>query len=172
MLVGIISDVHDNLRHLNKAIRYFNDKHIDILLHCGDWDMPFTIEIYKELKCPIKGVLGNGDPDIEKFQYQLQNKFKDLDLELSERFLDLTLDNKRIGVFHGNDKNLIKVIIESQLFDLFCHGHTHKPKIEKINKTLVVNPGSLVGVYLPDKNAPVTVAIYDSKSNNAETISL
>ena len=103
MLIGIISDVHDNLRHLDKAIQYFNKQNIDILLHAGDWSAPFTLEMYKQLKCPVKGVLGNADPDIEKFKYQLQNLFQGLELELSERFLDLKLDNKRIAVFHGND---------------------------------------------------------------------
>jgi len=130
------------------------------------------MEMYKELRCPIKGVMGNGDADIEKFRYQLQNKFQDLDLELNEIFLDLTLDGKRIAVFHGNDENLNRVVVESQIFDVFCLGHTHQAKIERINKTLVINPGSLVGVYLPDKNSPVTVAIYDTESDKAEIESL
>lgn len=172
MIVGIISDVHNNLRHLDKAITCFRKKKIDILLHCGDWDMPFTLEMYKEFKCPIRGVLGNGDPDIQKFEYQLQNKFQDLDLKLSELFLDLNLDNKRVAVFHGNDESLVKMIIESQMFDLFCYGHTHKPKIERIKRTLIINPGSLVGVYLPDKKFPITVAVYDTRSEKGEIICL
>lgn len=172
MIIGIISDVHDNLRHLDKAITYFNKKKIDILLHCGDWSTPFTMEMYQEFRCPIKGVLGNGDPDIQKFQFQLQNKFQNLDLKLNELFLDLNLDNKRIAVFHGNDENLVKVIIESQLFDLFCYGHTHKPKIEKVKRTMVINPGSLIGVYLPDKNTPITIAVYNTKSEEGELICL
>lgn len=172
MKIGIIADTHDNLRHLDKAIQYFNQEKIGMLLHCGDWIMPFTLEMYEQFNCPIRGVLGNGDPDIQKFQYQLQNKFQDLDLELSERFLDLTLAGKRIAVFHGNDENLIKAIIESGLYDVFCYGHTHQAKIERKNKTLVINPGSLLGVFLPDKNAPITAAIYDTEADKAEIVNL
>jgi len=173
MLLGIISDVHDNLRHLDKAITVFNKRKIDLLLHCGDWNSPFTLEMYSFLKCPIKSVLGNGDPDIQKFEYQLQNKFKDLDLELNERFLDLKVDGKRIAVFHGNDADLINTVIESQLFDVFCHGHDHCPKIEKVKKTLIIDPGSLVGVYLPkERIAPITVATYDTQSDQAEIIEI
>lgn len=172
MIIGIISDVHDNLRHLDKAIARFKKEKIELLLHSGDWTCPFTMGMYRELCLPIKGVLGNGDADIEKFQYQLQNKFQGLDLELSERFLNLSIDNNRIAVFHGNDENLINMIIESQLFDLFCYGHTHKAKIEKIKNTLVINPGQLVGVYFPDKNVPLTIAIYDTGSKKGEIISL
>ena len=141
-------------------------------MHLGDWDAPFTLEMYQGFKCPIKGVLGNGDPDIEKFEYQLQNRFTNLDLELHEIFFDSKLDGKRIGMFHGNDEDLTKIIVESQLFDVFCCGHTHKPLIGKEGKTLVINPGSLVGVYLPNKQAPVTVAIYDTQENKAEIIDL
>lgn len=174
MKIGIISDVHDNLRHLEKAIRFFNKEKIGLLIHCGDWDMPFTMRSYIELKCSIRGVLGNGDPDIQKFQYQLQNLkvLKKLDLSLEYRFQDFTIDNIRFGVFHGDDENLNKCLIESQLFDVLCIGHTHKPKIEKKERTLVINPGSLVGYMYEVKNTPVTVAIFDTDLKKAEIVDL
>ena len=174
MKIGIISDVHDNLRHLNKAIRFFNEKNIGLLIHCGDWDMPFTMRPYAQLKCPIKGVLGNGDPDIQKFQYQLQNLevLKDLDLNLEFRFQDFTVDSIRFGVFHGDDNNLNKCLIESQLFDVLCIGHTHKPAIERNEKTLIINPGSLVGYLYEEGNVPVTIALFDTETKKAEIVDL
>jgi putative phosphoesterase len=172
MLIGIISDTHDNSRHILKAIDCFKKEKVELVLHCGDWIMPFTLELFLELNCPIKGVLGNGDPDIQKFIYQKEKIFKGLDLELHERFLDITLDGKRIAVFHGNSKMLKEVILESQLFDLFCVGHTHIPSLEKTGKTLVLNPGSLVGVHLPEKENPLTVGIYDTKSALGKIVEL
>jgi uncharacterized protein len=172
MLIGIISDVHDNLRHLDIAIKVFNKKKISILIHCGDFDMPFTLESYSDLICPIKAVLGNGDPDIQKFLYQLQNKFKNLKIELSEVFFDLTIDNRRIAVFHGNDSQLLNLLIECNLYDVICYGHTHISKIEKTNKSLMINPGSLIGVFYPKKFTPITIAIYDTQKNTAEIIDL
>lgn len=174
MLVGIISDVHDNLRHLQKTIEFFNEKKIGLLIHCGDWDMPFTLEMYGKLSCPVKGVLGNGDPDIHRFLERMQQDgFRDIDLELHEVFFDFEIGDRRIAVFHGHDKNLTNLIIESQKFDLFCVGHTHKSKIEKVDKTTVVNPGSLVGVYLPDEmKAPITAALYDTETNKVEVVEI
>jgi putative phosphoesterase len=174
MQIGIISDVHDNLRHLNKAINFFNEKKIDLLVHCGDWDMPFTMRSYTQLQCPIRGVLGNGDPDIQKFLYQLQNleALKNLDLKLEFRFCDFTIDNVRFGVFHGDDENLNKCLIESRLFDVLCLGHTHKPSIEKNGKTLVINPGSLVGYTFETGNIPITVALFDTDSKEARLVGL
>lgn len=174
MKIGIISDVHDNLRHLNKAIEFFNKEKIGLLINCGDWDMPFSMRPFASLRCPIKGVLGNGDPDIQKFLYQLQNLevLKNLDLHLSARFLDFTIEGIRFGVFHGDDKNLNNYLIESQMLDVLCLGHTHTPVIEKNGKTLVINPGSLVGYMQDTGNQPVTVAIYDAQIRMAEIVDL
>lgn len=173
MLIGIISDVHDNLRTLDKAIQYFNKSKIELLLHCGDWDMPFTLRMYEELNCPIKGVTGNGDPDIEKFLYALRYKLPNLRAEIKFRFLDLNLDGKRVAVIHGDDDDLNNALIESQLFDVLCLGHTHKAKIERHQKTLVINPGSFVGVYLPEtKTDLISVALYDTETDKAELIDL
>jgi putative phosphoesterase len=174
MLIGILADVHDNLRHLSQAIKFFNKKKIELLIHCGDWDMPFTMRAYTPLKCPIKGVLGNGDPDIQKFLFQLQNHeiLKDLDLELEFRFLDFTVDGIRFGVFHGDDKDLNEFLVESQLLDVLCIGHNHLPEIKQEGKTLVINPGSLVGYFQETGNRPVTVALYDTKTKKAEIVDL
>jgi putative phosphoesterase len=73
MKIGIIADVHDNLRSLNKVLDYLNKQRADLLIHCGDWDMPFTMKAFTRIECPIRAVLGNGDPDIQKFLYQLQD---------------------------------------------------------------------------------------------------
>jgi len=170
MKLGIISDVHDNLRATTKALEFFKKNGIEMLVHMGDWVSPFTMRAFTKIEVPIKSVLGNGDPDIQKFQYQLQNleDLKTLKLDIHERFHDFMFDNKRIAVFHGNDDDLNKFIIESQLFDVFCVGHSHIPKIEKNGKTLIVNSGSMVGWMLDKGDLPRTVAIYDSDLNEAK----
>ncbi|MFA5925480.1 MAG: metallophosphoesterase [Parcubacteria group bacterium] len=174
MKIGIISDVHDNLRHLQKAIEFFNKEKISLLVHCGDWDAPFSLRAYLALKCPIRGVMGNGDPDIQKYLYQLQNieMLKDLDLSLSSRFLEFSIEGIRFGVFHGDDENMNACLTESQMFDVLCLGHTHKPLIGQKGKTLVVNPGSLIGYMAETGIQPATVALYDTATKKAEIIDL
>lgn len=171
MKIGIISDVHDNLRSLSKLISILRDKdRIDLLIHCGDWVMPFTMRTFVELGKPIRGVLGNGDPDIQKFQYQLQNleALKEADIQIKHRFFDTTLDNKRVGVIHGDDDDLNKALIESQLFDVLCVGHTHMPAVKREGKTLIINPGSLVGYMAEKGDVPITYVVYDTSTDTAE----
>jgi len=175
MKVGIISDTHNNLRAVDKALKYLNKKKISLLIHCGDWEMPFTMRVYTQVKCPIKAVLGNGDPDIQKFQYQLQNLdvLKGMDLDIQPELQDFVFDGKRFAVFHGDDHNVNKALVESQMFDVFCVGHNHQPKIEEKGKTLIINPGSFVGFFMEEGGVvPRTLALYDTVKNSAEIINL
>jgi len=61
MLVGIISDTHNNLAGLQKAIRILKEQKIEMLIHCDDWVSPFTLEFFdkqmKDLKFPSKVLL-------------------------------------------------------------------------------------------------------------------
>ena len=173
MKIGIISDVHDNLRTLNRLLKYLKENEkVDMLINCGDWDTPFTMRTYVGFDRPIKGVLGNGDPDIQKFLYQLQNSemLKGIDMQINFRFLDLDIDGKRIGVFHGDEDCLNKVLIESQLFDVLCFGHVHQPSLKQEGKTLIINPGSLIGFMAEKGEVPVTYALYDSQNGKVQIV--
>ena len=174
MKIGIISDTHDNTRSLIEAIEYFNDNNIELVLHCGDWVSPFLLHIFKEkLECPLKGVTGNADPSFLKFKYYYEKlELSEKQIQLSELFLDMEIDGKRIAVNHGQDRQLNKTIIESQLFDVYCIGHTHIQGIKKEGKTLVINPGSLIGYFAEKGNMPRGFAVYDTEKGEAELLDL
>ncbi|MCX7661894.1 MAG: metallophosphoesterase family protein [Candidatus Omnitrophica bacterium] len=61
MRLGIISDTHDNLKKIDKAIKLFNRKKTDYVLHGGDFVAPFSVLRFKNLNCPWEGVFGNND---------------------------------------------------------------------------------------------------------------
>jgi uncharacterized protein len=88
------------------------------------------------------------------------------------------VNNLNIGVYHGTDENLREAAIQSGVYDVFIHGHTHvkrmAQKLIKISgkekKTLVLNPGtahSNFPTFPPDgqqgwiEDTP-TVIIYDT----------
>jgi uncharacterized protein len=174
MKIAIISDVHDHLRLFSKCIDYLNSINIDLLIHCGDWDMAFSMRPLAKANFPIKGVLGNGDPDIEKFFYQLQklDVLKKVNLSLEMEMHDFVIDSKRVCVFHGDDPQVVNLVLQSQYYDLFCVGHTHIYDIKKQGKTLVVNPGSFVGYTYEKGVLPVYCVIYDTQSGDTVKIDL
>jgi uncharacterized protein len=174
MKIAVVSDTHDHMREMAKVIDYLNANNCELLLHCGDWDMPFAMRSVAHAKFPIKSVLGNGDPDILKFLYQLEHilELKDLQISFNERMHDITVDGKRICVFHGNDTDLYNLIVESQLFDVFCTGHDHVASITRKEKTLIINPGSFCGWKYGIGEEPRYIVEYETTSDTARLIDI
>jgi len=173
MLVGIISDTHDNLLGLKKAIQIFKDNKIEILLHCGDWVSPFTLEFFdqemKELNIPIKSVIGNNPGDIKRII--MNNSKMHNPIEWAKRnTLELNIDNKKCIIYHGHDHELLSALIDCQKYDIIFTGHTHNSRNEVIGKTLILNPGSTAYVSEGKIIDKASVAIYNSQTHKAEII--
>jgi len=160
MKIAIISDTHDNLVNLKKAISFINKERIKILIHCGDIFKPET------LKKGLKGYQGKTylifsktDASFSKFP---EDSFKNLPrLKVYEEFGEIKINKRKIAFCHFPE--IAKELARSQKHDLVFYGHTHKPWEEKIGKTRLVNPGNLAGIfYIP------TFAIYDTKTDKLE----
>lgn len=61
MIIGALSDTHDNLPKIEKAVKFFNKKKVDFVLHAGDFVAPFAVDRLNKLSCEWLGVFGNND---------------------------------------------------------------------------------------------------------------
>ncbi len=59
MKIGLISDTHDNIQNIQKAIISFNEKLVRVVIHAGDIVSPEAVEAFDGMK--LIGVLGNND---------------------------------------------------------------------------------------------------------------
>src|SRR5690348_3348677 len=100
MKIGVLSDTHDQYENILKAVKILNDRGVELTIHCGDWISPFSAGFYKDLKSPIKGVFGNNDGD--RFLHPLRAKALGINIEYEERILNLSIDNRKIFVYHGD----------------------------------------------------------------------
>ena len=165
MLIGAISDSHDNLPLIEKAIQILNDQKVGMVLHAGDYVAGFVIPKFKALNCQFIGVFGNNDGDHEL----LKKRFSETtNCTIHDRFAKINLDGYKIALLHGHETELLEAIIESGYFDAVIHGHSHSKGIEQKGKTLTINPGELCG-YLT-KNP--TLAILDTVEQKARIIEL
>jgi putative phosphoesterase len=166
MFIGAISDTHDSLPQIEKAVKFFNDKKVNLVLHAGDYVAGFVVPKLKMLNCPLIGVFGNNDGD----HALLEKRFSETtNCKLRDRFAQITLeDGFRIALLHGHETELLEAIIDSQYFDAVVHGHSHNLTSEKKGKTLSVNPGEACG-YLTGKP---TVAIIDTQKREAQIFEL
>ncbi|MEW6068296.1 MAG: metallophosphoesterase [Nitrospirota bacterium] len=159
MLIGIISDTHDNLVFTKKAVEFFNNKKVEYVIHAGDYTSPFTLKLFKELNCKYLGVFGNNDGDklllLERSAGNIHN----------QPYI-FRLHNRKIIVMH--EHHIIDALADSSHYDLIIYGHTHKPDIRKVKDTLIINPGE-VGAWLYGKS---TVVLMDLEKMEAEIVEL
>ena len=159
MLIGIISDTHDNQDKTRKAIELFNKKGVEYVIHAGDYTSPFTLKLFKELNCRYVGVFGNNDGDklllMERSEGNIYN----------QPYL-FTLLNRKIVVLH--EHHLVDALADSGHFNIIIYGHTHEAVVRKVKSTLLINPGE-AGAWLYGKS---TVALADLEKMEAEIIEL
>lgn len=165
MLIGLMSDTHDNLPQIEKAVKTLNTVKIDLALHAGDFCAPFTISKLKALNCKLIAVFGNNDGDHELLKRHFDET---TNCEIHDRFALVQIDSYKIGLLHGDEPELLFALIGSQHFDTIVHGHSHSKGIEKRGKTLLINPGEVCG-YLTGKS---TIAVLDTATNEVKIIEL
>ena len=165
MIIGAISDTHDNLPQIEKAVKYLNEQKVELVLHAGDYVAGFVVPKLKMLNCKLIGVFGNNDGDHEL----LKKRFSETtNCTIHNQFATVTTDNYKIALLHGTDTELLNAIIDSGYFNAVIHGNSHNKSIDKKGETLAINPGELCG-YLTGKS---TLAILDTQKQEAKIIDL
>jgi len=171
MLVGIMSDTHDCLPLVDKAVKKLEEEKVELVLHAGDYISPFVIPHFKPFKGKFIGVFGNNDGDHEF----LKRRFAEFGLEIRGEFAEVKIDGLRIALLHGGEpggppgaSELLKSLIESECCDVIVHGHVHQAKAYRKGKTLIINPGEVCG-YLTGKS---TIALLNTKTLDVKIIPL
>jgi len=171
LLIGIMSDTHDHLSLVDKAVEKLQQQKVELVLHAGDYISPFVIPHFKPFKGRFIGVFGNNDGDHEF----LKRRFAEFGLDIRGVFAEVKMEGLRIAMLHGGEpggppgaSELLKSLIESECFDVIVHGHVHEARAYKKGKTLIINPGETCG-YLTQKPS---IAVLNTKTLDVKTISL
>jgi len=163
MLIGVISDTHDNLPMIEKAIKRLNAEKVELVLHAGDYVSPFVIPKFKASNARLIGVFGNNDGD----HVSLKKRFSENEnCTIKGRFAEINADGFKIALLHGDETELLNALINSGGFDAVVHGHSHANVSCKNGKTLIVNPGEVCG-YLTGK---ATLTLLDTEKREAKII--
>lgn len=164
MIVGIISDIHDRLPYLKKAVTRLNEKKVELVLCAGDYVAPFVTPYFKVLKAKMIGVFGNNDAE----RQTLKKRFSEIGFDVYGIFRRLEIDGLQIALLHGDESDLFKSVIDLSQFNVVVYGHTHKAEIRWRGEKLIINPGEVCG-YLSEKS---TIAVLDTRSMEAQIIEL
>jgi putative phosphoesterase len=163
MLIAVMSDSHDNIWNLRKAILIIGKEGADMIIHCGDFTAPFMLQELEEAGIPVHGVFGNNDGD----QYLLTK---------------LSLTSLKNVVLHGligevdADGFLIAFTHQGMVgeglastakYKMVCFGHSHVFLEKRIGNTILLNPGEIMG-----KEGNPGFCMVDTVGGNIRRISL
>ncbi|MYC93519.1 MAG: metallophosphoesterase [Caldilineaceae bacterium SB0661_bin_32] len=143
MKVAILSDSHDNIWNLEKALAAVSSEGCDVMLHCGDLVAPFIVaQMAQAFDGPVHVIEGNNDGD-GRLQQQVAAGFPQVTLH--GPYAELELGGRKVALIHYPEP--ARRIAQSGLFDLVCYGHDHQRRHERVGECLLVNPGEVMGRY-------------------------
>lgn len=173
MKICIFSDVHGNLEAFQQLL-HREEGNVEYFIFAGDILGYFhgQREIIHQLAKMKKlyAVMGNHDlyyllgrkneayrrQLVEKYGCSYNSVLSGTELAFLQRlpeYLELRLEDKSIGVFHGGlaDHTEQRIYPDTVLgkemygteYDYLILGHTHYQLFKKAGKTLIINPGSL-----------------------------
>jgi hypothetical protein len=163
MKIGILSDTHDNLPNIRRAVELFAQNGVETLLHAGDFCSPFTLAEFAPLAgrgVRMHAVFGNNDGD----RLMLVRRGEGF-CEFHDGFATVELGGRRIAMMHYPD--VAADLLASGAYDLVIHGHDHKARVEGGSRKLL-NPGTCSGYLAPR----ATVALVDTADLSIEILEL
>ena len=162
MKIAVMSDSHDHLENVDRAVELAGAKSADMLLHCGDICSPFVMDRLAPFDGPVHVVFGNNDGDHLTIG------------RIAERFPNITVHH-HTGIIE-TDKGLVafthypehgKGLAATGNYAAVFSGHTHIRMKEIVNNTPHVNPGEIMGLL----ERPGFV-IFDLESGEMETVEI
>ncbi len=160
-MIGIMSDSHDNLDAIRSAVKIFNEKNLDLVIHAGDLISPFTAVEFQKLDPELLAIYGNNDGEREG----LKNAYKDICI--LDDFKEISVEGWKFSIIHGTNPSIVDSLARCGKYDVVVRGHTHK--LEILNgKTMVINPGEVCGYVTAEK----TVVLLDTDDLSFEVINL
>jgi hypothetical protein len=145
-----MSDSHDNVVAIKKAVRFFNRAQCELVIHAGDFIAPFAARELADLSCPVKAVFGNCDGEKKGLKKTILSFG-----ELQREPFVFAYEKKEFLLTHTQFAN--EKYLKSGKYDVIVYGHTHKPDLRRVKDTLIVNPGE-TGGWVTGKS---TVALLD-----------
>lgn len=159
MLLGILSDTHDQFDRTRRGVAMLQAEGASVLFHCGDLTTPQVVEICSVL--PGWFVLGNNDDDVEPLK---QAAAQTGTVCLAEGGL-VSLGGRQIGMTHGHRSAVWKRLLAAEP-DYLLFGHTHVAEDRRSGRTRRINPGAL------HRARSYTVALLDLERDQVRYLTL
>ncbi|GAG53344.1 unnamed protein product [marine sediment metagenome] len=157
MRVGVVSDTHDRLPMIDRALALLAECGAEALLHPGDLVAPFAAQRLKRWPGPLFVIYGNNDGE--------RAGLKEILPDIQDGPLSVELGGRNILLHHFVDWCRPEQIARA---DVIVSGHTHGCTNEHRDGKLFLNPGECCGWV----TGRCTAAVLDTDTLSAEIIDL
>jgi uncharacterized protein len=140
MLLGLLSDTHNSVSNLQKALHEFRLAGVQTVFHCGDLtDLETALQL---VEFQVICTFGNGDWNANEIRRNLQyfnpQNFGGL-------IFRGEIDGVKIAATHGHLGDTVDLLAQSGEFAYVFHGHDHRRRDDRVRITRIINPGALGG---------------------------
>ena len=150
MILAILSDSHDHLDYLGRALERARSAGAQAIIHAGDFVSPFSLNPFQDWEGELYAVLGNNDGEREG----LRRRFASLGAHYYEGPVQF--------------KSAAQLQASPERPTLLISGHTHQPLLHREGALWLLNPGECCG-WLSKRP---TMALFDSASRQAQLLEL
>lgn len=147
MLVGVVSDTHNNIKNIDKIISLFNSEGVSLVIHTGDIANAASLEKFSKLHSDLIGVYGNNDRN----EIGIREIVTEYNFSFKEPPYLVNVFDRTIAIFHEPD-SIEEFLQINKKVDVVLHGHTHRYRLEKLDDVIFFNPGESAGMQV-GKNA-------------------
>ena len=141
MIIAVMSDSHDNIWNLRKALAIIKKEGTGMIIHCGDFIAPFMLIELDQAGIPVHGVFGNNDGD--KYLLTKLSLTTLTNISLYDPVGQVDIEDFKIGFTHQGIVG--EGLASGGNFNLVCCGHSHEYLYNKIGRTTLLNPGEIMG---------------------------
>ncbi len=141
MKIAVMSDSHDNIWNLSKALDRIRDEKAEMIIHCGDIVAPFSLKQLLDAGVPVHCVFGNNDGD----HYLLTRAAHASKGRITIYPLIGEIDAGGFKIAFTHEWPVAEGLAATGKYDLVCFGHSHQHASLTSGTTLLLNPGEILG---------------------------
>lgn len=141
MLIAILSDSHDHIPNLHRAVLRANREGAKILIHCGDLISPFMLPRLHGFNGQVHLIYGNNAGD----QHLISTRCESMFDNISHHGLQGEIEADGLKICFIHYPQTAKALAVTGNYDIVCCGHNHEQGVEIIGKCMLINPGDLLG---------------------------
>ncbi len=166
MLIGIFSDIHDNVHNLKLAIAKMKERGISKALFLGDFINPGVVQEIINSGIIVYAVWGNNDGERTAITKMICHNPDKIGIS-DTTFANFKIENRVLFLTHHPD--FAKSLAKSGDYHAVFYGHDHLQYTEVLpNGCILANPGEISA----HRTGRATFLIYDSEKNAVELIEL